>query len=148
MKYAELLKTERPCPFDNPNPNEVIMENETAYLTFTIAGYHPDQLLVIPKRHITHLDQLTAQEQKDCDDLQQKGWHMLRHIGHGGANFLLREGQASGKTVKHLHYNIIPDTRLGDMDAHGVEVRDVMTESEIAATIERLRQAKARLVSQ
>lgn len=145
MKYIDLLKSSRPCPFDNPPAREVILENGTAYLTFTIAGYHPDQLLVIPKRHVTHLEHMTPQEVKDCDDLQRRGWRMLRELGHGGANFLLREGQASGKTVQHLHYNIIPDTRLGDMDAHGVEVRDVMTEAEVAATIERLRQAKAHL---
>jgi diadenosine tetraphosphate (Ap4A) HIT family hydrolase len=145
MKYLDLLRSKRPCPFDNPNGSDIVLQNETAYLTYSIAGYHPDQLLVIPKRHITHIDEMTDQEFKDCETLQKQGWELLRALGHGGVSFLLREGASTGKSVSHLHYNLFPDTRLGDMSAHGEERREVMTEVEIQETLTRLREAQAKV---
>lgn len=147
MKYLDLLKSKRPCPFDNPNDKDIVAQNSTAYLTYSIAGYHPDQLLVIPKRHVTHLDEMTDEELKDCEALQKLGWDILRLLGHGGVSFVLREGDSTGKSVQHMHYNLMPDTQLGDMTAHGTEERNVMTEAEIVATVERLREAKVKLAS-
>jgi len=145
MQYKDLLKQNRPCPFDFPHGQEPIAQNKTAYLTYSIAGYHPDQLLVIPKRHITSLEEMTPQELADCESLQKLGWEMLKLLGHGGINFLLREGESTGKTVPHLHYNLMPDTRLGDMNAKGEEKREVMSDVEIAATTARLRDALAKV---
>lgn len=145
MKYAELIHSNRSCPFDNPEPKDVILENRTAYLTFSIASYHPDQLLVIPKRHITRIEEMMEQEFRDCEELQKQGWDLLKALGHGGVSFVLREGESSGKTVPHLHYNLMPDTRLGDMNAQGQEKREVMNQEEIEATIARLREAKAKM---
>ncbi len=144
MKYLDLLQTARACPFDNPLPRDVVLENQTAYLTYSIAGYHRDQLLVIPKRHITRVEEMMEQEFRDCEELQKQAWDLLKALGHGGVSFVLREGESTGKTVPHLHYNVMPDTQLGDMTAHGEERRDVMNEQEIEATIARLREAKAK----
>ena len=144
-RYADLLEKKRPCPFDTPKASDIIAQNETAYLTYSIAGYHPDQMLVIPRRHLTRLEEMFEAEIKDCEELQRLGWELLKQLGHGGVNFLLREGDSTGKTISHLHYNIMPDTRLGDMSAHGEEQREVMNETEIAATVTRLREALARL---
>ena len=145
MRYVDLLEKKRLCPFDNPKASDLITQNETAYLTYSIAGYHPDQLLAIPKRHIMRIEEMSEAEIKDCEELQKLGWELLKQLGHGGVNFLLREGDSTGKTVPHLHYNIMPDTRLGDMSAHGEERREVMNEAEIAATVMRLRETLARL---
>ena len=145
MRYIDLLEKKRPCPFDNPKASDLITQNETAYLTYSIAGYHPDQLLAIPKRHIMRIEEMSEAEVKDCEELQKLGWELLKQLGHGGVNFLLREGDSTGKTVPHLHYNIMPDTRLGDTSVHGEERREVMNETEIAATVMRLREALARL---
>ncbi len=144
-RYADLLGKKRLCPFDTPKASDIIAQNETAYLTYSIAGYHPDQLLAIPRRHLTRLEEMSEAEVKDCEELQRLGWKLLKQLGHGGVNFLLREGDSTGKTISHLHYNIMPDTRLGDMSAHGEEQREVMNETEIAATVTRLREAHARL---
>lgn len=145
MKYLDLIKQKRPCPFDNPKRSDVVTENETAYLTYSLASYHRDQLLVIPKRHVTRIDEMQEQELRDCEELQKTGLHMLRSLGHGGVSFVLREGESTGKTVPHLHYNLIPDTRLGDMDAKGEEKRNIMTQEEIDATMARLKDAFSRL---
>ena len=147
MKYLDLLKSKRSCPFDDPNTEDMILENVTAYLTYALAGYHRDQLLVIPKRHITRIEEMTPQEVLDCDDLQRQGWEMLKQLGHGGVSFVLREGESTGKTVPHLHYNLMPDTQLGDMISRGEEKREVMNQEEITATIERLRTVKAKIAN-
>ena len=147
LAYSDLLKKKRPCPFDNPPDKEVVTQNETAYLTYSLASYHLDQLLVVPKRHVVHVSDLTDKEIVDCQELQTIGWDILRALGHGGVSFLLREGDSTGKTVQHMHYNIIPDTRLGDMDAKGEEKRNIMTEEEITATVSRLKDALSKRAS-
>ncbi|OGC93576.1 hypothetical protein A2389_00835 [Candidatus Adlerbacteria bacterium RIFOXYB1_FULL_48_10] len=145
MKYEELVKTKRPCPFDNPKQEEIVAENNTCYMTYALAGYHPDQLLVIPKRHVEHIDDMMDAEILDAQLLQKLGWHILRELGHGGVSFLLREGKSTGKSVAHMHYNLMPDTHLGDQDAHGKEEREVMNPEEIAATLARLKDSLSRL---
>ncbi|OGC88837.1 hypothetical protein A2419_03635 [Candidatus Adlerbacteria bacterium RIFOXYC1_FULL_48_26] len=81
----------------------------------------------------------------DAQLLQKLGWHILRELGHGGVSFLLREGKSTGKSVAHMHYNLMPDTHLGDQDAHGKEEREVMNPEEIAATLARLKDSLSRL---
>lgn len=145
MKYTELLKTERPCPFDNPKQEDVVVENETAYLTYALAAYHIDQMLVVPKRHVVHFDDITDAELDDCHTLQKLGWHILRELGHGGVSFLLREGESTGKSVPHLHYNLMPDTKLGYMPPDAKEERNVMNAEEVIATVARMREALAQI---
>ncbi len=145
MKYTDLIKIQRPCPFDNPKHEDVVVQNETAYLTYALAAYHIDQLLVIPKRHVTHFDDMTDAELTDCHMLQKLGWHILRELGHSGVSFLLREGESTGKSVPHLHYNLMPDTKLGYMAPDAKEERTVMNAEEIAATMARLKDGLAKL---
>lgn len=139
MKYSELWTKDRPCPFDSQAGEDKILENNSAYLTYALAPYHQDHLLVVPKRHVEHLAEITDEEMRDIDELEKKGWEMLRKLGYTDVSYVVREGKGSGKTVGHLHYHIIPDVRIGDID-HKEDERQVLTRDEVAATIARLKQ--------
>ena len=123
MKYSDFLATEKdkPCPFCATDVKERILQNKTAYLTFALAPYHPDHLLVVPKRHIEHILDVTREEMADVDDLQDKGWRLLQKLGYRSVSFIVREGDQSGRTVTHIHFHVIPDVRLGDIDHNGDE---------------------------
>lgn len=43
---------------------------------------------------------------------------------------MVREGDDSNKSIKHLHYHLIPEDPIGDLNAAG-KPRVVLTEKEI-----------------
>ena len=140
MKYSEFLEAgkDKPCPFCAVNPKEVILENKYAYLTFALAPYHKDHLLVVPKRHYEHILDVTDEEMTDIDHLQDKGWQLLKKLGYKSVSFVVREGEESGRTVKHIHYHVIPDVRVGDLDHNG-ELRKILTSNEISEEVMRVK---------
>jgi len=138
MKYSDFLKEEKPCPFCATAEREKILENKTAYLTFALAPYHPDHLLVVPKRHVEHILDITEEEMKDIDDLQKKGWMLLKHFWYKSVSFIVREGDQSGRSVTHIHYHIIPEVRLGDLDHKGDD-RKILDPQEITDLLEKFK---------
>ena len=138
MKYSDFIKMERECPFCLRISEYTITENEHAVLTFAIAPYHPDHLLVIPKRHIENILDLTDMELHDINMIQKKSLEILQKLGYKNISILLREGEKTGRTVPHIHYHIIPDTVLGDLNHKG-EDRDVLSEQETKDLMVKLR---------
>lgn len=140
MKYEDFLVSEakRPCPFCAVKAEEIVSENKTAYLTYALAPYHPDHLLVVPKRHIEHILEITPEEWTDVDILQDKGWALLQKLGYKSVSFLVREGDHSGRTVTHIHFHVIPEVRLGDLDHNGEE-RKILEPAEITELVSKLR---------
>ncbi len=144
MQYNEFLKTQleqkRPCPFDSPKPEDIISQNKTAYLTYSLAPYVPDHLLVIPKRHVLRILELTHEERDDVDNLLNEGWHLLQRLGHRSVSYLVREGTESGRSVDHIHYHAIPDIRIGDLD-HDGNAREILSPEGIEQQLIRLNTA-------
>lgn len=144
IKYKEFLanqeKAAGPCPFCTIKPDIIITQNELAYLTLALAPYHKDHLLMIPKRHVKHIFDVTPEEHIAIRILEQRAWDLLKSLGYTGVSLVVREGKASGGTVEHLHYHAIPDTRLGNMDANGDERVVLSPEEHVAETL-RLRKA-------
>lgn len=136
MKYADFLKQTKGCPFDAPIAQITLADNANAFLTYALAPYNRDHWLVIPKRHVANLTDLTHPERDDIDELLTRGVQALRTIGHLGVSLLLRQGDGTGKTVAHLHYHLIPDTHIGDLD-HDVDNRLILDEVEQKAAAER-----------
>lgn len=142
MNYDEFLKIPRACPFCSPaREPATIIENKTAYLTYALAPYHPDHLLVIPKRHIVNILDVTAEEEDDIYDLVRKALRVLHGPGEGydDVSVLVRDGDNTMKTVSHLHYNIIPNTRLGDID-HTGKKRVTLSTEEAAAVLKKTKE--------
>lgn len=138
MKYLELLKTERGCPFCNISEEHTIIKNENATLTYSLAPYHPDHLLIVPNRHIEEILAVSPEELHDIDALQKKALELLHKLGYKNISILVREGEKTGRTIPHLHYHVIPDTVLGDLNHKGSE-RDILTEEEIKILMTKLR---------
>ena len=135
MKYADFIAKEHGCPFDTPIEQIVLAQNDTAFLTYALAPYNADHWLVIPKRHVQNLTDLSHQERDDVDSLLSRGLKALNALGHQGVSLLLRQGEGTGKTVQHLHYHLIPDTHVGDLD-HNPDNRptlDDVQQKEVAA---------------
>ena len=89
----------------------MIYENERMFIIPARAPYVEDHLLIIPKRHVTLLNELTHPELQDLHSLVDI-WTTKLHANHEAVNLLLRDGLAGGisqKSVNHLHFHLIPD---------------------------------------
>ncbi|MFA5841529.1 MAG: HIT family protein [Candidatus Paceibacterota bacterium] len=136
MLYKDFLKELTGCPFCS-DQNRFIDEQETAYLTYALAPYHRHHLLVVPKRHSEVISEMDDAQNRDVDILTNTGIKILKKLGYKNISVLVREGNDASKSIPHLHYHIIPDTRLGDIDHYGNE-RVVLNNDEVAKLVSEL----------
>lgn len=75
--------------------------------------YNNGHLLVSPWRHISSLDELTADEERELMDLLRKSTRALKTVMHpDGFNIGLNLGREAGAGYEeHLHFHIVPRWR-------------------------------------
>lgn len=129
MKYKDFLKTLTKCPFCAGVKRKILLENSGAFLTYALAPYHKYHLLIIPKRHVENIKDLTWDESVCITALITTGIKALDKIGHNDCTVLVRDGNALGKSVKHIHYHIIPGGNIEDV-SRNMEVRKLLSEKE------------------
>lgn len=139
MRYKDYLKTDHSCPFCN-DQERMLKENEHAFLTYALAPYHKHHLLVIPKVHMESLFEITSEQRDDIDKLLNTGMSALRNVGYSNLTIIVREGNESTKSIQHLHYHIIPNTQIGDLDHNGNE-RTILSETEKELVIKDIKSA-------
>ncbi|MEI8096770.1 MAG: HIT family protein [Candidatus Moraniibacteriota bacterium] len=145
MLYAEyqLQALIDECHFCNPKDRKFI-ENETAFLTYAIAPYHKHHLLVIPKEHKQSFMELSREEANQIWDIIHKGAAILLELGYKDYTVIVREGKNDAKSMEHLHYHIIPENHIGDLDHQG-KPRTVMTEEEMKETFDDIKKSMENL---
>ena len=110
--YRELLHSLTICPFCNIEENKLLVQHAYAYMTFSIAPYHEDHLLILPNRHVESFMDLSDEEYTEIATLCRLGVKVLKTLGYADVTVLVREGKGSGKSVSHLHYHVIPDVLM------------------------------------
>lgn len=141
MKYTDYIDSlpVGTCPFCASDDRRFI-ENETAYVTYALAPYHKHHLLIIPKEHRKSFFDLSVEEWRDIWELAQKSSRMLRYLGYENFSMMIREGKGGDKSVEHLHYHLIPNVRLGDLN-HAQSARTVLSNEEIQSLVMEVRDA-------
>ncbi len=139
MLYKTYLKTLTSCPFCDHKDRKIV-ENKNAFLTYAKAPYAPHHILVVPQRHVDSFLDLTKAEEASITMLLRKGVKMLHAMGDKNCSILVRDGMGTGKSIAHLHYHIIPNHRIGDLDING-EKRKVLTQKEISHVLKELKEA-------
>lgn len=84
---------------------------ESEFAAAFLDGYPitPGHMLVIPKRHVDGLFELTEVEQTEVWKLvAQVRTLLLSEFYPDGFNIGLNDGKAAGQTVMHAHVHIIP----------------------------------------
>jgi diadenosine tetraphosphate (Ap4A) HIT family hydrolase len=138
MLYKDYIKTVTECPFCKRQ--EIFTENKSAYITYAIAPYHEGHLLVVPKRHIIDIEDVSLVERNDIDDLIVQGVVVLKKAGYEHLSVLVRDGRTDvekgNKSVDHLHYHIVPNIRIGDLDHVGKE-REILEGESLNSAVDR-----------
>ncbi|MHB1035024.1 MAG: HIT family protein [Pirellulales bacterium] len=97
------------CPFCNLDPPRVLLENEFGIAIsdgFPVSNGHT---LVVPRRHLTSLFDLPAEDQSALWRLVAEVRAKLQAEFHPEAfNIGINDGQAAGQTVAHAHIHVIP----------------------------------------
>ena len=116
-----------PCLFCNIKESGLAYENNLAYAsydTYPVSKYH---CLVIPKRHIKDYFELTNEELIACNDLIKlvKDEIVNKDLSVSGFNIGTNVGKASGQSILHCHFHLIP-RRKGDVENPQGGVRSVI----------------------
>ena len=103
------------CPFCHIENSHIHLENDFAVAfpdAFPIAEGHT---LVVPKRHVASLFDLTEEEQAALWRLvAMVRTKLLAELKPDGFNIGVNDGPAAGQTVMHAHVHVIP-RRTGDV---------------------------------
>lgn len=133
MQYWEILaniKEKKFCPFCQEKHEHMIYENEYMYIIPARAPYVEDHLLIIPKRHVVLLQELTHPELISLHELVDI-WTNKLHTHHEAVNLLLRDGLAEKKcqkSINHLHFHLIPDCPIWETTGKNEPNREFLDE--------------------
>ena len=116
-----------PCLFCNVKESGYDYENDLAYASFDTYPVSKDHCLIIPKRHIKDYFDLSNEELIACDQLAKIVKDEIISKDHSvkGFNFGTNVGKASGQSIFHCHFHLIP-RRDGDVENPQGGVRSVI----------------------
>ncbi|MDD3981216.1 MAG: HIT domain-containing protein [Spirochaetia bacterium] len=87
----------------------VVYENEHIIVSLNLYPYNPGHLLLIPRRHLDDIRQMSPAESAEMDDLTRQCLdHLDRLYKPAGYNIGYNQGLAAGGSIEHLHLHIIP----------------------------------------
>ena len=103
-------------------PRSVVHEDEIVLAFMDIRPITPGHLLVIPKRHATHLDDLPPVTGGHMMEVAMACTAALRasSLDTEGINLFLADGAAAGQEVFHTHLHVLPRFRG---DGFGLNLR-------------------------
>jgi ATP adenylyltransferase len=98
------------CKDSIRNDELVLCENETSFVMLNRYPYVNGHLMVIPFRHVRHMEDLHHQEKLDMFDLQVVCIRVLKEaLKPDGFNIGINLGKAAGAGVDdHMHIHIVP----------------------------------------
>lgn len=86
-----------------------VMENELAYVVFDISPISKGHALIIPKRHVEQIFNITPDEGAAMSTLMLNLREQLdREHCPDGYNVWVNCGKAAGQVVMHAHVHLIP----------------------------------------
>jgi diadenosine tetraphosphate (Ap4A) HIT family hydrolase len=109
-----------PCPFCFLAPERVVHRTEHLVVIRDAFPVSPGHTLLIPRRHVTSLFDLTVVEWVELGQLLAEARTALRsEFQPDGFNIGVNDGPAAGQIVAHLHVHLIPRYRGDHPDPRG-----------------------------
>ncbi len=90
-------------------PSEKVFEDDQVYAFRDINPQAPTHILVIPRKHISSLDELTEAEAPLMGRLMTAGANIARQEGLSdkGYRSVINTGEHGGQSVHHIHLHIM-----------------------------------------
>jgi bis(5'-adenosyl)-triphosphatase len=107
------------CPFCSKTEKDFYLETQDMAAIYNVSPIVPGHSLVIPKRHVESIFELTERELVSLMTLGRAVAALLTEMFNTDAfNMAIQEKEASGQSVPHLHMHVVPRT-MGDLPRPG-----------------------------
>lgn len=107
------------CPFCRKTATDFFLETKSFAAIYNIAPILPGHSLVIPRRHVESLFELTDSELAEFMRLGRDVARLLKQVLQTDAfDWAIQEKEAAGQSVAHLHMHVVP-RRIGDLPNPG-----------------------------
>jgi histidine triad (HIT) family protein len=111
-EYDDIWQTVGRCVFcdhDKTQKHHEVYEENGVYMTVPAYAYVDGHMLVIPRRHIRSVKELTPSEWETMRKMFYIAKKMIRET-HGvkGMQIVQKDGVEAQSTVEHLHFHCIP----------------------------------------
>ena len=126
-----MIDPNNPCLFCNIEDSGCAHENGLAYASYDSYPVSEHHCLVIPKRHIKDYFDLSNDELIACDELIKivKQEILSKDQSVIGFNLGTNIGKASGQSILHCHFHLIP-RRENDVENPQGGVRSVIPDKQ------------------
>ena len=116
-----------PCIFCDVKNQDIIYENDYAFVSYDSYPVSKFHSLIIPKRHIKNFFDLNEKELNACNELIKKIKLKIENDDNlvEGFNLGTNAGNVAGQTIMHCHIHLIP-RRKGDVENPQGGVRGVI----------------------
>ena len=116
-----------PCIFCDVKKQDIIYENDYAFVSYDSYPVSKFHSLIIPKRHIKNFLDLNDKELNACNKLIKKIKSKIENDDNlvEGFNLGTNAGSVAGQTIMHCHIHLIP-RRRGDVENPQGGVRGVI----------------------
>jgi len=96
-------------------PSRVVYQDETVLAFHDIKPEAPVHVLLIPKKHLTSLMDLTSEDDALLGSLVRRAKDLARELGLGERGFRLvfNAGADAGYSVFHIHLHLLGGRSLG-----------------------------------
>ncbi len=115
MEYIMMEKPEGCIFCDKPGEdrdadNYILHREESNFVILNSYPYNPGHLMVVPYRHVAHLEELTDGELTEHFRLVNRVTEALtRELGPGGINLGMNLGKVAGAGIEgHIHTHVVP----------------------------------------
>lgn len=108
-KYDGIWQNVGKCVFCDLNEKYAIHEENGIVLTIALYAYIDGHVMIIPRRHVRSVKELTPEEWETMRKFMYIAKKMIRSV-HGikGMQIVQKDGADAQSTVEHLHFHCIP----------------------------------------
>jgi histidine triad (HIT) family protein len=108
--YDRIWKTVGKCCFCDLNEKYVFYEENDIVMTVPLYAYIDGQILIVPRRHVRSIKDLTPLEWETIRKLMYLAKKIIREV-HGikGVQYIQKDGTDAQATVPdHIHFQVMP----------------------------------------
>jgi len=98
------------CPFCDPSVQSSVFYSQGDFMAvYNIAPVLPGHSLIIPKKHIISITELSSNELFEFFNTARKALNiLLKAFGTDAFDWSLQEKPEAGQTIEHMHLHIVP----------------------------------------
>jgi diadenosine tetraphosphate (Ap4A) HIT family hydrolase len=108
-QYDGIWQNVGKCVFCDLKEKYVIREENGIALTITLFAYIDGHMMIVPRRHVRSVKELTPGEWETVRKFMYLGKKLIKKVhGAKGMQFVQKDGADAQSTVEHLHFHCIP----------------------------------------